>query len=75
MKVLRKEFIVENNQVEHIMSERKILEAVRSPFIVDMHFAFQTEDKLYFIIDYVPGGELFTYLRIQRRVGSCFNES
>jgi len=57
------------------MSERKILETVRSPFIVDMHFAFQTDDKLYFVMDYVPGGELFTYLRIQRRVGSCFSES
>ena len=40
MKVLRKEFIVENNQVDHIMAERKILETVRSPFIVDMHYAF-----------------------------------
>jgi len=39
-----------------------------------MHYAFQTEDKLYLVMDYVPGGELFTYLRIQRRVGSCFNE-
>lgn len=74
MKVLRKEFIVENNQVDHIMCERKILETVRSPFVVDMHFAFQTEDKLYFVMDYVPGGELFTYLRMQRRVGSCFSE-
>jgi serine/threonine protein kinase len=46
------------------MSERRILEAVSSPFIVDMHYAFQTLDKLYFVMDYVPGGELFTYLRI-----------
>lgn len=74
MKVLRKEFVVEHNQVDHIMSERKILESVRSSFIVDMHYAFQSEDKLYFVMDYVPGGELFTYLRIQRRVGSCFTE-
>jgi serine/threonine protein kinase len=46
------------------MSERLILEAVRSPFIVHMHYAFQTEDKLYLVMDYLPGGELFTYLRM-----------
>lgn len=74
MKVLRKEFILQHNQVEHIMSERLILEAVLSPFIVHMHYAFQTEDKLYIVMEYVPGGELFTYLRMKRRLGICFTE-
>ena len=64
MKVLRKEFILQHNQVEHIIGERQILEAVLSPFIVRMHYAFQTVDKLYIVMEYVPGGELFTYLRM-----------
>lgn len=64
MKVLRKEFVLQLNQVEHIMSERNILESIKSPFIVQMHFAFQTEDKLYLVMDFVQGGELFTYVKI-----------
>jgi serine/threonine protein kinase len=63
MKVIRKEFVVENNQIDHIMSERQVLANIDSPFIVKMHYAFQTEDKLYFVTDYVPGGELYTYFK------------
>lgn len=48
--------------------------SVHSPFIVDMHYAFQTEDKLYFVMDYVAGGELFTYLKLSKLAGACFNE-
>lgn len=44
------------------MTERKILEKVSHPFIVKMKYAFQTEKKLFFVLDYCPGGELFFYL-------------
>lgn len=74
MKVLRKELILQLNQVEHIMSERLILEGVNSPFIVHMHYAFQTQDKLYLVMDFVQGGELFTYVKTQRKLGHCFTE-
>eukprot|EP00164_Ancoracysta_twista_P004427 GFYU01005975.1.p1 GENE.GFYU01005975.1~~GFYU01005975.1.p1 ORF type:complete len:352 (+),score=116.26 GFYU01005975.1:202-1257(+) len=63
MKVLRKDAIIARNQVEHTKAERNILEAIQHPFIVNLHYAFQTEDKLYLIIDYVSGGELFFHLR------------
>ena len=65
MKVLRKEFILSKNQFAHTMTERSILEALVSPFIVEMSFAFQTEDKLYFVMEYCSGGELFFHLRNQ----------
>ncbi|XP_017480123.1 PREDICTED: STE20-like serine/threonine-protein kinase, partial [Rhagoletis zephyria] len=40
-----------------------VLEAIQqSPFLVGMHYAFQTDSKLYLILDYVSGGELFTHL-------------
>lgn len=39
------------------------MEAVRScPFLVSMHYAFQTNAKLHLILDYISGGELFTHL-------------
>ena len=47
-------------QVKHAMGERQILAQINShPFFVNLHHAFQTESKLYMILDYCPGGELF----------------
>lgn len=63
MKVLRKEAIIAGNQVQHTKAERSILQVVDSPFIVKMHYAFQTQGKLYLILDYVRGGELFFQLK------------
>ena len=49
------------------IAERVILEQSQSPYIVRLYYAFQTNTKLYFIIDYLNGGELFTYLRKEQR--------
>jgi serine/threonine protein kinase len=38
------------------------LEAVKHPFIVDLMYAFQTKGKLYLILEYLSGGELFMHL-------------
>jgi serine/threonine protein kinase len=50
--------------------ERTILEKLNHPFIVKLHFAFQTPERLYFVIDFLNGGELFFHLRKEHR----FNE-
>ena len=42
--------------------ERNILADVEHPFIVRLHYAFQTEGKLYLILDFLRGGDLFTRL-------------
>jgi serine/threonine protein kinase len=63
MKVLRKEAIIARKQVAHTMAERNILQKVQHPFIVTLHHAFQTEAKLYMVLDYVNGGELFFHLK------------
>ena len=39
------------------------MEGAKHPFICNLHFAFQSEDKLYMITDYCPGGELFFHLK------------
>jgi len=62
MKMLRKENVLKRNQVEHTKTERNVLEAVTHPFIVTLHYAFQTPKKLYFVLEYCPGGELFFHL-------------
>uniref|UniRef100_U5EGG3 Ribosomal protein S6 kinase n=1 Tax=Corethrella appendiculata TaxID=1370023 RepID=U5EGG3_9DIPT len=63
MKVLRKASIVRNQKdTAHTRAERNILEAVKHPFIVELVYAFQTGGKLYLILEYLSGGELFMHL-------------
>lgn len=67
MKVLKKEEISEKQQEVHTRAEREILEKIDNPFIVKLHYAFQTPDKLYFVLDFVNGGELFSHLRREKK--------
>ncbi|EGG16926.1 protein serine/threonine kinase [Cavenderia fasciculata] len=67
MKVLSKKHIVEHNEVEHTLSERNILQKINHPFLVNLNYSFQTEDKLYFILDYINGGELFYHLQKEKK--------
>lgn len=46
------------------MSERRILQENNHPFLVSLKFSFQTHDKLYLGLDYIPGGELFVVLQV-----------
>lgn len=67
MKILQKRAIVARNQVEHTRAERKILQALQHPFLMTLRYAFQTKEKLYFVLDYYQGGELFFHLKNKRR--------
>mmetsp|Transcript_31952 Transcript_31952/g.48873 ORF Transcript_31952/g.48873 Transcript_31952/m.48873 type:complete len:637 (-) Transcript_31952:361-2271(-) len=62
LKVLKKDHVIKRNQVEHTRTERSVLGYVQHPFIVGMNMAFQSKDKLYFVLDYCAGGELFFHL-------------
>jgi len=63
MKVLKKQQLVARKQVAHTQTERKVLEEIDHPFVVSLRYAFQTKDKLYMILDYFSGGELFHHLK------------
>ncbi|KAI1436152.1 hypothetical protein GGR50DRAFT_686629 [Xylaria sp. CBS 124048] len=67
IKVLKKEFIIENDEVESIRSEKRVfLIANREhhPFLTNLHACFQTETRVYFVMEYISGGDLM--LHIQR---------
>lgn len=49
--------------VAHSNNEKHILETVAHPFLVNMWGTFQDDINLYMVMDYVPGGELFSVLR------------
>jgi len=67
MKILNKRTIMERNEVEHTKSEKNILMKLDHPFLVKLHWSFQSPDKLYFIMDYVNGGELFFHLQKDKK--------
>ncbi len=67
MKVLKKEQVLKRKQVAHTQTERRVLEQIEHPFIVPLRFAFQTDDKLYMVLDYFNGGELFFHLKANGR--------
>ena len=67
LKSMRKDVIIEKNSLENINLERMIMLQVEHPFIVSMHYVFQRTCRIYFVMDYVDGGELFQYMRNLRR--------
>ena len=72
MKVISKRILKRKAAyVENINAERDILTKIRHPFVVTMHCSFQTKEKLFIIMDFLAGGELF--LRLGRE--GIFRES
>lgn len=62
LKVLSKEYIKVRNQITHTLTEREVLTKVRHPYVIGLVMAFQTPKKLFFVLEYCPGGELFHQL-------------
>lgn len=68
LKILRKTEVVRLKQIDHVRHERAVLaDVVGHPFITNLLASFSDADSLYMLLDYVPGGELFSYLRKFRR--------
>jgi len=67
MKSLRKDVILEYDQVESTKLEKEILLKAEHPFLVGMSYVFQTDTKIFFVMRFVRGGELFMHLRQAQR--------
>ena len=67
MKALSKQVLIERNEIAHTKTERKALSDTHHPFLVHLRFAFQTDTKLYLVMDYCNGGELFYHLKTSGR--------
>lgn len=65
LKMMKKARIVRFKQLEHIQNEVRILSRLRCQFVNELHAVFQDDNSLYLLLEYVPGGELFSYIRRQ----------
>lgn len=63
MKAFKKCDLVRLEQVDNTLTEGRILRQVDHPFVVKLLCTFETKDKLFYILEYCPGGELFFYLQ------------
>jgi len=64
LKTIRKHHIASRpGEITHILAERTVLALVDNPFVVPLKFSFQTPDKLYLVMSFVNGGELFYHLQ------------
>ncbi|KAI9464927.1 AGC/Akt protein kinase [Lactarius psammicola] len=70
LKTIRKAHIVDRGEITHTLAERLVLSRVTNPFIVPLKFSFQSEQKLYLVLAFVNGGELFHHLQREQK----FNE-
>ncbi|CAM9606506.1 unnamed protein product [Chrysoparadoxa australica] len=68
MKVLSKEHLLRSKQMEHTRTERRVLGCINHPFLVSLHYAWTTRAKIYFVLDYCPGGELFFHLSRMKKL-------
>lgn len=67
MKSLRKDVILDYDQIESTLLEKEILLKADHPFLVGMEYVFQTPEKIFFVMKFVRGGELFMHLRKARQ--------
>jgi len=67
IKSLRKDVLVEAGQIENVKLEKDILLACDHPFLAGMEFVFQSDTRLYFVIEFLRGGELYKHFLKKRR--------
>jgi len=67
MKILCKERMINDSQVEYTKTEKMILQNLHHPFLVGLECAFQSVEKVFFVLPYLQGGELFEHLTNSRR--------
>lgn len=67
MKRIRKDILIKKNQIENNKNEKEILLKIKHPFLLGMDYVFQNDQRIYFFLDYIPGGNLFENLFSVRR--------
>eukprot|EP00475_Leptophrys_vorax_P019612 TRINITY_DN2687_c0_g1_i1.p1 TRINITY_DN2687_c0_g1~~TRINITY_DN2687_c0_g1_i1.p1 ORF type:complete len:606 (-),score=162.74 TRINITY_DN2687_c0_g1_i1:1616-3340(-) len=67
MKILKKAAVYDKHQVDHVRLEREIMETFQHPFLVGLRYAFQNDTRLYLVMDFYKGGELYFHLQRKKK--------
>lgn len=65
IKVVTKQGLLDHKRVNDVFTERNVLMRANHPYLLKLHNTFQSEHKLYFVMDYMPGGDLDKYMNSQ----------
>lgn len=69
MKVIKKSMVNDDEDIDWVQTEKHVFEqATNHPFLVGLHSCFQTESRLFFVIEYLCGGDLMYHMQRQRRL-------
>eukprot|EP00826_Nyctotherus_ovalis_P049568 TRINITY_DN6004_c0_g3_i4.p1 TRINITY_DN6004_c0_g3~~TRINITY_DN6004_c0_g3_i4.p1 ORF type:complete len:448 (+),score=149.48 TRINITY_DN6004_c0_g3_i4:144-1487(+) len=67
MKELRKDVLIDTDQIENTRIEKEIMKNANHPFLISLDYVFQTPGKIFFVMKFMKGGELFTLMSKERR--------
>lgn len=62
MKVVTKQGLLDHKRVQDVFTERNVLTRLSHPYLMKLYWTFQSDHKLFFVMDYMPGGDLDKYL-------------
>ncbi|XP_054160714.1 protein kinase C iota type-like [Oppia nitens] len=69
MKVIKKELVTDDEDIDWVQTEKHVFETASNyPFLVGLHSCFQTASRLFFVIEFVRGGDLMFHMQRQRRL-------
>jgi serine/threonine protein kinase len=68
IKVISKKEMIQKDKEESVFNERNLMTRLDHPFLVKLHFSFQSKKNLYLVMDFMPGGELFYNFRRRGRL-------